>query len=77
MVDYTLWKETHEPNMCQVTNTQIYKLKKLDNKTPGSSNSRSPWVQTWQKVPQSPEDCPPDFRITSEWNTSSVRDQMW
>jgi hypothetical protein len=47
-------------------------IKMLNSHLPVGASSGSPWAQTWQKVPQSPEDSPHELRITGEWNTTPV-----
>jgi hypothetical protein len=44
---------------------------------PVSASFGSPWAQTQRMVPQSPEDSPHYLRITGEWNTTSVPNQLW
>jgi hypothetical protein len=42
-----------------------------------SASSSSPWAWTQLMIPRSPEDSPSDLRITGEWNTTSVPNQLW
>jgi hypothetical protein len=48
----------------------------MEKDLPGYTSSRSPWMLTQQTDPQSPEDSPRDFRITGEWNTTSIPNQL-
>jgi hypothetical protein len=49
-----------------IKNKDIYKS------LPVSSSTGSPWAQSWQTPPRSPEDSPWDLRTSGEWNTTSV-----
>ena len=50
---------------------------KVNVALPVGASSRSPWALTQWMVPWSPEDSPHDLRITGEWNTTSVTNQLW
>jgi hypothetical protein len=57
---------------------QLYYLESKPNTSfPVSSSSRSPWARTQQTVLLSPEDSPRDLRITGEWKTTLIPNELW